>query len=96
MLWNFLLKQRVVDVICANELIEHLPDAERALDEMMRVVRKGGRIDSPRTQSLLADHRVCGSDRLSPGSTARPASPFAARRQPQAAATILGLLQDAT
>lgn len=32
------------DVICANELIEHLPDVERALGEMIRVVRKGGKI----------------------------------------------------
>lgn len=32
------------DVICSNELIEHLPDIERALTEMIRVVRKGGRI----------------------------------------------------
>ncbi len=32
------------DVICSNELIEHLPDVETALTEMMRVVRKGGRI----------------------------------------------------
>ena len=32
------------DVICSNELIEHLPDVETALAEMMRVVRKGGRI----------------------------------------------------
>ena len=32
------------DVICSNELIEHLPDVETALNEMVRVVRKGGRI----------------------------------------------------
>lgn len=32
------------DVICSNELIEHLPDVETALTEMTRVVRKGGRI----------------------------------------------------
>ena len=32
------------DVICSNELIEHLPDVETALSEMIRVVRKGGRI----------------------------------------------------
>ena len=32
------------NVICSNELIEHLPDVETALTEMMRVVRKGGRI----------------------------------------------------
>ena len=32
------------DVICSNELIEHLPDVETALTEMMRVVCKGGRI----------------------------------------------------
>ena len=30
------------DVICSNELIEHLPDAETALKEMERVVRKDG------------------------------------------------------
>lgn len=30
------------DVICSNELIEHLPDVETALNEMGRVVRKGG------------------------------------------------------
>lgn len=32
------------DVICSNELIEHLPDVETALNEMVRIVRKGGRI----------------------------------------------------
>ena len=32
------------DVICSNELIEHLPDVETALTEMVRVVCKGGRI----------------------------------------------------
>jgi len=32
------------DVICSNELIEHLPDVETALTEMIRVVRKGGKI----------------------------------------------------
>ena len=32
------------DVICSNELVEHLPDVETALSEMIRVVRKGGRI----------------------------------------------------
>ncbi len=32
------------DVICSNELVEHLPDVETALTEMVRVVRKGGRI----------------------------------------------------
>ncbi len=30
------------DVICSNELVEHLPDVETALSEMVRVVRKGG------------------------------------------------------
>ena len=32
------------NVICSNELVEHLPDVKTALTEMMRVVRKGGRI----------------------------------------------------
>ena len=32
------------DVICSNELVEHLPDVETALTEMMRVVCGGGRI----------------------------------------------------
>ncbi len=32
------------DVICSNELIEHLPDVERCLSEMIRVARTGGRI----------------------------------------------------
>ncbi len=32
------------DVICSNELIEHLPDVETALTEMIRVVRKDGKI----------------------------------------------------
>lgn len=32
------------DVICSNELIEHLPDVETALLEMVRVVRKGGMV----------------------------------------------------
>lgn len=32
------------DVICSNELIEHLPDVGTALTEMIRVVRKGGKV----------------------------------------------------
>ena len=32
------------DVVCSNELIEHVPDIETALSEMIRVTRKGGRI----------------------------------------------------
>lgn len=32
------------DVICSNELIEHLPDVETALKEMIRVVRNGGKV----------------------------------------------------
>ena len=32
------------NVICSNELVEHLPDVETALTEMIRVVHKGGRI----------------------------------------------------
>ena len=32
------------NVICSNELVEHLPDVETALKEMIRVVSKGGRI----------------------------------------------------
>ena len=32
------------NIICSNELVEHLPDVETALTEMMRVVCKGGRI----------------------------------------------------
>lgn len=32
------------DVICSNELIEHLPDVQTALTEMVRVVGNGGRI----------------------------------------------------
>ena len=32
------------DVVCSNELVEHLPDVETALSEMIRVTRKGGRI----------------------------------------------------
>ena len=32
------------DVVCSNELIEHVPDAERVLSEMIRVTQPGGRI----------------------------------------------------
>lgn len=32
------------DVVCSNELIEHLPDVETALKEMARVVRQDGRV----------------------------------------------------
>ena len=32
------------DVVCSNELIEHLPDVEIALKEMVRVVRQNGRV----------------------------------------------------
>ena len=37
-------ESRSFDVICSNELIEHLPDVDTALTEMIRVVRPGGRI----------------------------------------------------
>lgn len=37
-------KDESFNVICSNELVEHLPDVETALTEMMRVVCKGGRI----------------------------------------------------
>lgn len=40
------------DVICSNELIEHLPDVETALKEMVRVVRPGGRV-------LLSGPNLC-------------------------------------
>ncbi len=30
------------DVVCSNELIEHVPDVQQALSEMVRVVKKGG------------------------------------------------------
>lgn len=40
------------DVICSNELIEHLPDVETALKEMIRVVRNGGYI-------LLSGPNLC-------------------------------------
>jgi len=30
------------DVVCSNELIEHVPDARQTLSEMVRVVKKGG------------------------------------------------------
>ncbi|MCE2399595.1 class I SAM-dependent methyltransferase [Candidatus Poribacteria bacterium] len=55
------------DVICSNELIEHLPDVETALKEMGRVVRKGGKIVlsgpnlcSPLTPFLDWINLVCG------------------------------------
>ena len=32
------------NIICSNELVEHLPDVEAALNEMIRVVCKGGRV----------------------------------------------------
>ncbi len=32
------------DVICSNELVEHLPDVETGLSEMVRVVRTGGKV----------------------------------------------------
>lgn len=37
-------EDNVFQVVCSNELIEHLPDVETALTEMIRVVRQGGRI----------------------------------------------------
>ena len=37
-------KTESFDVVCSSELIEHVPDAERALSEMARVVKKGGKI----------------------------------------------------
>ncbi len=57
------------DVICSNELIEHLPDVETALKEMIRVVRKGGRIvlsgpnlSSPLTPFLDWFRLMCGKE----------------------------------
>ncbi len=40
------------DVVCSNDVIEHLPDAERALSEMTRVVKTGGRI-------IIASPNLC-------------------------------------
>ncbi|MDE0297009.1 MAG: class I SAM-dependent methyltransferase [Candidatus Poribacteria bacterium] len=37
-------QDEMFDVVCSNELIEHVPDAGAALSEMIRVTRKGGRI----------------------------------------------------
>lgn len=37
-------KTESFDVVCSSELIEHVLDAGRALSEMARVVKKGGRI----------------------------------------------------
>ncbi|HID56273.1 TPA: class I SAM-dependent methyltransferase [Candidatus Poribacteria bacterium] len=37
-------KDESFDLVCSNELIEHLPDVRPALDEMARVVKPGGRI----------------------------------------------------
>ncbi|MFQ6044046.1 MAG: class I SAM-dependent methyltransferase [Candidatus Poribacteria bacterium] len=37
-------KAESFDVVCSSELIEHVLDAGRALSEMARVVKKGGRI----------------------------------------------------
>ena len=52
------------DVVCSNELIEHVPDVETALAEMIRVTRKGGRII------------ICGPNLCSPThATDRPNAP---------------------
>ena len=55
------------DVICSNELIEHLPDVETALKEMVRVVRQDGRVllsgpnlCSPLTSLLDWTRLMCG------------------------------------
>ena len=55
------------DVICSNELIEHLPDVETALKEMVRVVRQDGRVllsgpnlCSPFTSLLDWTRLMCG------------------------------------
>lgn len=32
------------DLVCSNELVEHLPDVKAGLEEMIRVVKPGGRI----------------------------------------------------
>lgn len=32
------------DLVCSNELVEHVPDAEKSLSEMLRVTAPGGRI----------------------------------------------------
>ena len=59
-------------VICSNELIEHLPDVETALAEMVRVVRKGGRIilSGPNLCSPLIPLMDCFT--LMFGGTGRP------------------------
>ncbi len=55
------------DVICSNELIEHLPDVETALKEMVRVVRQDGRVllsgpnlCSPLTSLINCTRLMCG------------------------------------
>ena len=55
------------DVICSNELIEHLPDVETALKEMVRVVRQDGRVllsgpnlCSPMTSLMDWTRLMCG------------------------------------
>ncbi len=55
------------DVICSNELIEHLPDVATALKEMVRVVRQDGRVllsgpnlCSPFTSLLDWTRLMCG------------------------------------
>lgn len=60
------------DVICSNELIEHLPDVETALSEMVRVVRSGGRV-------ILSGPNLCSPItpildwiRLAQGKSGRP------------------------
>ena len=60
-------KDESFDVICSNELIEHLPDVETALKEMVRVVRQDGRVllsgpnlCSPLTSLLDWTRLMCG------------------------------------
>lgn len=36
--------ENTFDLVCSNELIEHVTDAEKVLDEMIRVAKNGGRI----------------------------------------------------
>jgi len=41
---NLPFKDQTFDLVCSNEMLEHVTDAEKSLTEMVRVVKPGGKI----------------------------------------------------
>ena len=53
-------KNGVFDKVCCSEVIEHIPDYERAIIELVRVLKKGGKIviTTPNKSSMYATNKL--------------------------------------